>query len=278
MKEATAKLLDDGVKLFAEAFDKLLAAVEYRCKCKASITRDRQSATLSKPVETDVQKSLEDWKATGKVRRLWAGDASLWTGKDEGGWLGWLGMTDDQLANVQHLDHIAAEVKSEGFSQALLLGMGGSSLCPEVMKMTFGKMPGYPELHVLDSTDPAQVKPFEQKVDLRKALFIVSSKSGSTLEPNIFKQYFFNRVAQAIGAEEAGRRFIAIPDPGSEMAKTGDAGGVRASCFGRASIGGRYSALSDFGMVPSAVMGIDVARFLGQADQMAKACASSVPV
>ena len=277
MKEATAKLLDDGVKVFAEAFDKLLAAVEYRCKCKASTARDRQSAALSKPVETDVRKLLEDWKATGKVRRLWAGDASLWTGKDEGGWLGWLGMTDDQLANLQHLDHIAAEVKREGFSQALLLGMGGSSLCPEVMKMTFGKMPDFPELHVLDSTDPAQVKAFEQRVDLRKTLFIVSSKSGSTLEPNIFKQYFFNRVAQTIGAEEAGRRFIAITDPGSQMQKAAEADGFRRIFFGRASIGGRYSALSDFGMVPSAVMGVDVRKVLDRAEEMVQSCVSCVP-
>ena len=144
--------------------------------------------------------------------------------------------------------------------------------------MTFGKIAGHPELHVLDSTDPAQIKAVERKVDLGKTLFLVSSKSGSTLEPNIFKQYFFERTREVVGPDRVGSRFIAITDPGSKLHRVAEADRFRHVFFGLPSIGGRFSALSDFGLVPAAVMGIDVARFLGQADQMAKACASSVPV
>ena len=277
MKEVTDKLVADGVQLFAEAFDKLLAAVERRCKAKAAVAPDRQKYALPEPIAAGVRESLAEWKATGKVRRLWSRDASLWTGADEANWLGWLGITDDQLAHIQHLDELASDVQREGFTHALLLGMGGSSLCPEVMKMTFGRTAGFPELHVLDSTDPAQVKAFEQKVDLKKTLFIVSSKSGSTLEPNIFKQYFFERVKKALGANEAGRRFVAITDPGSRMQQVAQSDGFRHIFFGVPSIGGRYSALSDFGMVPSAVMGVEVRKLLDRAEEIVHSCASCVP-
>src|SRR5205807_2060372 len=140
-----------------------------------------------------VEAMLEDWRIGGKVRRLWARDASLWTGADEANWLGWMGITEDELAHRERFDQIVADVKAGGFTHVLLLGMGGSSLCPEVLKLSFGKIEGFPELHVLDSTDPAQIRATEKKVDLPRTLFIVSSKSGSTLEPNIYKQYFFER-------------------------------------------------------------------------------------
>jgi glucose-6-phosphate isomerase len=192
--------------------------------------------------------------------------------------MGWLGITEDQLAHKQHLEDIAKDVKSAGFKHALLLGMGGSSLCPEVLRMTFGIIGGYPELFVLDSTDPAQVKAFEGKVDIANTIFIVSSKSGSTLEPNIFKQYFFERVKQVVGADKAGSRFIAITDPGSKFEQVAQADGFRHIFHGVASIGGRYSALSDFGMVPAAVTGIDAPKFLDRADVMAIACSSCLPV
>ena len=278
MQEITNKLVADGVRLFAEAFDKLLAAVEKRCKTAAGGTRDRQSYTLPETLAAGVRTSLEDWKTTGKVRRLWARDASLWTGTDESSWLGWLGITDDQLAHLGHLTSLADEVQRDGFTHALLLGMGGSSLCPEVMKMTFGKAAGFPELHVLDSTDPAQIKAFEGKVDLNKTLFIVSSKSGGTLEPNIFKQYFFGRVEEALGAAQAGQRFIAITDPGSPMELAARREAFRRVFYGVPSIGGRYSALSDFGMVPSAVMGADTRKLLDRAEEMVHSCVSCVPL
>jgi transaldolase/glucose-6-phosphate isomerase len=150
--------------------------------------------------------------------------------------------------------------------------MGGSSLCPEVLRMTFGKAAGYPDLHVLDSTDPAQIKSIEESVDLSSTLCIVSSKSGGTLEPNIYKQYFFERVKAKVGEKEVGNRFIAITDPGSKLQRVGDRDKFRKVFFGVPSIGGRYSALSNFGMVPAAVMGIDVLKFLKNTQQMVEAC------
>jgi transaldolase / glucose-6-phosphate isomerase len=278
MREVTDNLLKDAVRLFAEPFDKMLNAVDTRCRVAIGVKVNRQTYTLPETLMPQVKAGLEDWKINGKVRRLWARDATLWTRSDESNWLGWLGITEDQLAQSQHLTAIAEEVKREGFKHALLLGMGGSSLCPEVLKMTFGKIDGFPELHVLDSTDPAQIKAIEGKVDLARTLFIVSSKSGTTLEPNIYKQYFFERVKQTVGADKAGARFIAITDPGSKLQQVAESDRFRHIYFGVPSIGGRYSALSDFGMVPAAVMGLDPVRFLDRADGMAVSCSSCVPV
>ena len=278
MKQVTDDLVTQAVKLFAEPFDKLLNAVDAKCKFVSSSDVDSQTFSLPADLQKPFETAVDNWKMAGKVRRLWARDASLWTGSDEGRWLGWLGITEDQLASRERFTNLAADIRSGGFKHALLLGMGGSSLCPEVLKMTFGKIDGFPELFVLDSTDPAQVKTFENKVDIAQTIFIVSSKSGSTLEPNIFKQYFFERVKETVGAEEAGRRFIAVTDPGSKFEQVAEADRFRHIFHGLASIGGRYSALSDFGMVPATVMGMDAPRFLDQADTMAIACSSCMPV
>jgi len=278
MKKVTDDLVTQAVKLFAEPFDKLLNAVDAKCKLAPQAEVDAQTYTLPENVGAALSEAVDDWKMAGKVRRLWGRDAALWTGKDENSWLGWLGVTEDQLAHKQHLEDVAKDVKAAGFKHALLLGMGGSSLCPEVLKMTFGKIDGFPEMFVLDSTDPAQVKALESKVDLANTVFIVSSKSGTTLEPNIFKQYFFQRVEQTLGAGKAGSRFIAVTDPGSKFEQVAKADGFRHIFHGIPSIGGRYSALSDFGMVPAAVMGIDALRFLDRADVMAIACSSCLPV
>jgi len=278
MKQVTDDLVTQAVKLFADPFDKLLNTVDAKCKFASQAEVDAQTYTLPAEINTQVTEAIDDWKMAGKVRRLWARDASLWTGTDESNWMGWLGITEDQLAHRQHLEDIAKDVKSAGFKHALLLGMGGSSLCPEVLRMTFGIIGGYPELFVLDSTDPAHVKAFEGKVDIANTIFIVSSKSGSTLEPNIFNQYFFERVKQVVGADKAGSRFIAITDPGSKFEQVAQADGFRHIFHGVASIGGRYSALSDFGMVPAAVTGIDAPKFLDRADVMAIACSSCLPV
>src|SRR5437868_2964926 len=215
MKEVTDKLTRDGVKLFADAFDQLLAAVEKSSKSGITPRVSKQTYTLPQDLAASVKTATDDWRANGKVRRLWQRDATLWTGTDEANWLGWLDITEKQLAEHENLRKVAEDAKNSGFSDVLLLGMGGSSLCPEVLRMTYGKSAGYPELHVLDSTDPAQIKSFDDKIDPAKTLFIVSSKSGSTLEPNIFKQYFFERTKQAVGAEKAGSHFIAIYDPGA---------------------------------------------------------------
>jgi transaldolase/glucose-6-phosphate isomerase len=227
---------------------------------------------------TQVEAALDDWGASGRVRRLWARDAAVWTGKDESDWLGWLGITEDQLkTHLSRFQRISDVAKQEDISHALLLGMGGSSLCAEVLTVTFGASESFPELHVLDSTDPAQVRAFEEKIDLERTLFIVSSKSGSTLEPNIFKGYFFELLKGRVGEAAAGRQFIAITDPGSKLQAAAEADGFRRVFFGVPSIGGRYSALSDFGMVPAAVMGLDVHRLLDRAEEMVQACAACVP-
>jgi transaldolase / glucose-6-phosphate isomerase len=239
------------------------------------VSLNRQTSKLPGPLANAVSASLEDWKKNNKVARLWEKDASLWTGADESNWLGWLTVTEEQLARIAVFKQIADDVKKARFKHALLLGMGGSSLCPEVLRMTFGKIRGYPELHVLDSTDPAQIKAVETKLDLKSTLCIVSSKSGSTLEPNIYKQYFFERVKTKVGENEAGNRFIAITDPGSKLQQVAESDKFRKVFMGVPSIGGRYSALSNFGMVPAAVMGLDVAKFLKNTEEMVRACSSS---
>jgi transaldolase/glucose-6-phosphate isomerase len=278
MKEVTDRLTEDGVKLFEEAFEKLLSAVDKRCRKAAPSEVNNLTYSLSGKLAQDVKGTLEDWKKSDKVKRLWSRDASLWTGTDENKWLGWLGINGDQISNRDRFIKLAEEVRAAGFVHAVLLGMGGSSLCVEVLKLTFGKNPGSPEMLVLDSTDPAQVRRVESCVDLAKTIFIVASKSGSTLEPNIFMQYFFERVKQAVGAAEAGKHFIAITDPGSHMEKVAksDAFRFRHTFYGLPTIGGRYSALSNFGMIPGAIQGVDVAKFLDHTEEMVHACASVV--
>ena len=237
-----------------------------------------QTYKLPEALAAQVRANIDDWRAGDKMRRFWQHDASLWTGTDEANWMGWLDITAEQIAHSDKLDAAIAGIKKENFTDILLLGMGGSSLCPDVFAETFGKISGFPQLHVLDSTDPAQVKAFENKVDLAKTLFIVSSKSGTTLEPNIFKQYFFERVKQTIGADKAGSRFIAITDPGSKMQQVAEADHFRHIFFGLPSIGGRYSALSNFGVVPGGFMGLDMNRFLAAPRKWSKRAARSVPV
>src|SRR5436305_12353809 len=212
------------------------------------------------------------------MKRLWDRDASLWTGTDESNWLGWLDIVEEQSAQQEQLQRLSKEVQSREFEHVLLLGMGGSSLCPEVLRMTFGRTPRFAELHVLESTDPAQVKAFEHQIDISKTLFIVSSKSGSTLEPNIFKQYFFERTKQTLGGHEAGGHFIAITDPGSKMQQVAEADKFLHVFFGRSSIGGRYSALSNFGIIPAAAIGLDTRKFLSRAAEMVRACGPSAAV
>jgi transaldolase / glucose-6-phosphate isomerase len=276
--KVTDQLTEDGVRLFEEAFDKLLEAVEKSTQGDTAPKITQQQVHLSEPLAKQVAQNVNDWRAAGKVRRLWQRDASLWTGNDESQWLGWLDVAEKQLEKEADFKHLAEEIRKESFTGILLLGMGGSSLCPEVLEKTFGHISGFPQLHVLDSTDPAQIKAFENEIDLAKTLFIVSSKSGTTLEPNIFKQYFFERVKQTIGAEKAGSRFIAITDPGSQLEKEAEGDKFRYIFHGVPSIGGRYSALSNFGIVPGVVMGLDVPKFLDRTEEMVQACAASVPV
>lgn len=211
---------------------------------------------------------LSGWQSNGFVADIWNKKASVWTNEDEAKWLGWLDIVDEELSDLDKFRKLREDIDQAGFTDVLLMGMGGSSLCPEVLAITFGKK----NFHVLDSTVPAQVKAIEDRLDLTKTLFIVASKSGSTLEPNCFKQYFFNRLAEQVGRENAGKQFVAITDPGSKMEQVAKADGFRHVFYGKPEIGGRFSALSDFGMVAAASMGLDVEQFLRRAKEMVDAC------
>lgn len=273
----TAKLVKEGVQLFADAFDTLLGAVAQKRAAFLGDKLDTQAIKLPAALEKAVATSLESWRHHGNVRRFWAGDAALWTGADEAKWLGWLGIVDEQSERIASLSSLAEDIKRQNFTHVLLLGMGGSSLGPQVFAETFGRQKGHPELLVLDSTDPAQIRTIESKIDPAHTLFIVSSKSGSTLEPNILKQYFFALAERAVGANKAGSRFIAITDPGSKMQTVAERDRFRDIAYGVPSIGGRYSVLSDFGMVPAAAMGLEVNRLLDAAEIMVRSCGADVP-
>jgi glucose-6-phosphate isomerase len=158
-----------------------------------------------------------EWQEHSKIDRFWKKDASLWTSDGEEKWLGWIDIVERRQKDSASFKALAADVKAAGFKSVLLLGMGGSSLCPEVLAVTFGPQAGFPALHIVDSTDPAQVKAARDKVNLAETLVVVASKSGSTLEPNVLKQYFFAEMEKAVGAGKAGSHFIAITDPGSKM-------------------------------------------------------------
>lgn len=229
--------------------------------------------SLPAEVGAAVDDELASWTVNGKTERIWAKDASVWTGDDEAKWLGWLDIVDEELGHLAKYRDLQTDLSTAGFNDVLLMGMGGSSLCPEVLAMTFGKT----NFHILDSTVPAQVKAVEEKLDLEKTLFIVASKSGSTLEPNCFKQYFFDRVSERVDRENAGKQFVAITDPGSKMEQVAKDDGFRHIFYGKPQIGGRFSALSAFGMTAAASMGIDVEDFLTRSNEMVAACRKPDP-
>ncbi len=276
LDEVTKQLVADGVELFAAAADKLLGSVAAKRTAMLDDKLSGMQATLPEPLAGEVTATLEDWRKHGKLRDLWARDASLWSGADEAKWLGWLRVVDDRAADLPALQALQDEVKAEGFQHILLLGMGGSSLGPEVLAETFGRQPGFPELLILDSTDPAQIAALHARVNLTRTLCIVSSKSGGTLEPNIFKAYFWDAMKQAVG-DKAGRHFVAVTDPGSKMQQVAEADGFRRVFMGDPTIGGRYSVLSNFGMVPAAAMGLDLKAFLHSAALMVRTCDAGTP-
>jgi transaldolase/glucose-6-phosphate isomerase len=275
--QVTDKLMIDGVELFSEAFDQLLGAVAHKRVANLGIRLNHQTYKLPVDLEKSVTGELDAWRRSGNVRRLWGRDAGLWTAGDEGQWLGWLDIVAEQERRVGDLETLAAAIRRPEFSHVVLLGMGGSSLGPEVLAQTFASQPRRPKLQVLDSTDPAQIRSIDSDIDLHHSLFLVSSKSGTTLEPNILKQHFFERVQSVLGAEPAGSRFIAVTDPGSKLQQVAERDRFRAVAFGKPSIGGRYSVLSDFGMVPGALMGLDIKRLLASTQLMLRSCGPSVP-
>ncbi|MBQ27930.1 MAG: transaldolase [Nitrospiraceae bacterium] len=231
---------------------------------------------LPDALDTAVHMSLDSWNANKKVQKLWAKDASLWTGTNEANWLGWLNIATDQLEHIETLEQAGHAIAQAGFTHILLLGMGGSSLCPEVFTRTFSTKAGAPILHMLDSTDPSQVAAVEATIDLPRTKVIVSSKSGTTLEPTILKQYFFNRIKQVVEPNTVGTHFIAITDPGSRMEAVAKRDKFDVIFHGIPSIGGRYSALSNFGIVPAAGMGMNIRKLLTHAKNMSKQCGATV--
>ena len=227
---------------------------------------------LPQALRAAVDQASADWTSNNKVARFWQKDSSLWTGDGEEKWLGWIDIVERQQKDLATYAELGAEVETADFQTVLLLGMGGSSLCPEVLSLTFGQRPGFPALRIVDSTDPEQVWTARNEANLADTLVVVASKSGSTLEPNVLKQYFYNDMKEAVGPEEVGSHFIAITDPGSKMEQVAKQDGFRYIFYGDPEIGGRFSALSPFGVVAATLAGLNVEKLL---DEAAKAVAAA---
>ena len=278
LTEVTDELVRGGVRQFADAFDKLNSTIARRRRVLLEGAHPGLTIAPGAPeMKTAFEAEIEVWRKTGRIRRLWAGDASLWSETDEDKWMGWLGVVEQELAEIDKLTGFAQHVKQRGFTDVVLLGMGGSSLGPEVIAETFGRQAGWPRLRMLDSTAPAQIETIATAVDLAKTLFIVSSKSGSTLEPNIFMDYFLDRVAGARGKDNVGEHFVAVTDPGSSLERRAEQLRFSHIFHGLPSIGGRYSVLSKFGLAPAAAMGVDVKRLLETTQPMQRSCGPDVP-
>ncbi|MDT7531221.1 bifunctional transaldolase/phosoglucose isomerase [Sphingopyxis sp. SE2] len=265
----TQFLVHDGVKQFADAADALLGAVADK---RAKLLGDKLNGFKAK-LPGDLQKAIDDRLDTARKqhwgRKLWDGDASLWTGNDEGKWIGWLRAAEGKQVDHDQLTKLADTAKH--FKDAVLLGMGGSSLGPEVIARILGNRRGHAALHVLDTTDPGQIATVRDAIDPTKTLFFVSSKSGSTMEPELLREYFFDL------SGKQGDHFVAVTDPGSDLEKVAKRDGFAGIFFGDPAIGGRYSVLSVFGMAPAAAMGIDVGAFLNAIQPMVRSCAADAP-
>jgi transaldolase/glucose-6-phosphate isomerase len=277
MDAVTQGLLDAGVHAFAASYDQLIDRIAEKVDALRGDFGVRQQYHLG------AGGGLRDAAGDREiVERIWSRDPDLWKPGDAAhaavirNRLGWLDSPVAMRARVAELAAFSAEVREEGFSAAVLLGMGGSSLCPEVLRTSFDSAPGFPVLYVLDTTDPEAVAALQQRLDLRRSLFIVASKSGTTLETLSHLAHFWKAVTGA-GVAEPGRNFAAITDPGSPLAQLGAERKFRRVFENPPDIGGRYSALSFFGLVPAAVMGLDIALLLDRADAMRASCAAGTP-
>ena len=232
-------------------------------------------------IALDLQRLMDrlsaEWVENGKIERLWSRDASLWTGKDEDCWLGWLDVAQVRPDQLECLRVFQQDVRSAPFDHAVLLGMGGSSLAADVLWHRFGQVGGAPKFQILDSTDPAQVRSVEGAIDLRRTLFIVSSKSGKTLEVSCLYSYFWHLIEACTAGKGVGQQFVAVTDPQSELDEMAKELGFRHVFHGLPSVGGRYSALSSFGIVPAAIMGLDFECLLTRAVSMRSRCLELVP-
>jgi len=228
----------------------------------------------------DVEATLADLRKRNIVERIWKKDHTVWKPEPDEitNRLGWLTCVQQMRRQVDALKSFSSEVRESGFRHVVLLGMGGSSLGPEVLRQTFGSAGGYPELIVLDSTVPSRIMTVTDSVDPAHTLFLVSSKSGTTIEPNSLFLYFESLVASAVGKENTGNNFIAITDPGTSLAELASAKRFRRTFINPPEIGGRYSVLSYFGLVPSALIGIDIAKLLDRAERMQKECSEAISI
>ena len=281
MDDVTSQLEDEGVKSFAKSFDSLIGVVAARRE--AVLQRDRMQVSVpGGQARKQVDTALAGLAESNFVARLWAKDPTLWKPDDAAhqaeisARLGWLDVMDLMRTRLPEMTDFAAGLREAGLTHALLCGMGGSSLAPEVLRETFGVRAGYLDLAVLDSTDPEAVLAAEARSDPGKTLYIIASKSGGTTEPNAMFKYFWEKV-RAVKGEAAGENFIAITDPGTAMESTAQAHNFRYIFRNPPEIGGRYSALSYFGMVPAALMGMDVAQLLERARRMGQACGPIIP-
>ena len=282
LAELSRGLVVEGVQQFTDAFDKLLAAVARQTREASphavggtSVEPGSDAAKAAFAAEMDA------WRKDGRIRRLWSLDAALWTDADEAKWGGWLAIIDDELGDLGPLTQLRDRVREDGFSDVVLLGMGGSSLGPQVLAQVLGgrvdPAGGWPAFHMLDSTDPRQIRDLEEAITLGTTLFITSSKSGGTLEPNIFTDYFWGKVSDLAGTDAAARHFIAVTDPGSGLEQRARREGWSGIFHGVPAIGGRYSVLSKFGLVPAAAIGLEIGDLLGKSRLMARACGAFVP-
>ena len=262
--DVTQKLQLEGVKSFADSYNAMLAAIGSKRKQLAR-GNERVEIGLGK-AEADPAAALAKLAQEDFLVKLWKHDPAPWSADPQHAEivkhaLGWLDFPRTVLENADQLASFAAEM-AKIHTHVVVLGMGGSSLAPDVLRATFGHVAGYPQLHVLDSSDPAQVRTLEAKLDLARTLFIVASKSGTTTEPEAFFRYFYERVQKTVGADNAGKQFIAITDPDTQLGKEAKEAGFRRTFVNDPDIGGRYSALSYFGMVPAALAGYDVKTIL----------------
>ncbi|MGI8586581.1 MAG: bifunctional transaldolase/phosoglucose isomerase [Chloroflexia bacterium] len=277
MPQVMKELEDEGVASFAKSYETLTAAIESK-RAALAAGQDQNESTDLGTYKPDVEKTLAGLPDAGQ--HLWNKDGAWWSpDKDVQAKivdrLGWLNVVDTMLADADNLRAFAEEVKQAGFKNVLLMGMGGSSLAPDLFSMEFETSDGFPELYVLDSTDPSVVHLCRQELDPAKTLYIVSSKSGTTTEPNAFMDYFYEQVREVKG--QAGESFVAITDPGSPLVDEAKKRGFRKVFENPPDIGGRYSALSYFGLVPAALMGVDVRKLLDRAHLMAQRCGAGVP-
>jgi transaldolase/glucose-6-phosphate isomerase len=279
LKAVTEKLQRDGLAAFVGSFDTLVESIEAKRGALLSGINERVSASLGKYADA-VSAAIREAEKGDVMRRVWRKDAALWKSEEAhqeiiNNSLGWLNVADEMIGVEDELVAFAESVRARGFKHVVLNGMGGSSLAPEVLRRTFGRREGFPELLVLDSTDPDTVAEFRDRIDPARTLFVVSSKSGTTTEPLMFYRYWFDQVSKV--KENPGENFVAVTDPGTKM----EADATRDK-FGRvflnpSDIGGRYSALSYFGMVPAALMGVDVKKLLDRAERVVHACSQVVP-